>query len=76
MVMKKYEEYIGAEVANCIDDCVDYDTTSQDACEGYEDIIKSIAHELTEDDELSVAIEKLVHDRVRRELDKRGVDHE
>lgn len=71
MVMKRYEEYISAEVDTYMDDCV-----SIGSDEEYCATVKDIAHELVEDDALSVAIEKLVRERVRRELDKRGVKYE
>ncbi|MGL5191225.1 MAG: hypothetical protein ACRC7S_16420 [Cetobacterium sp.] len=73
-VMKKYEAYIKEEVEVCMDDCIDFDTIGDD--EAYYSMMDSIVHELGEDDDLSVAIEKLIHAKVKKELAKRGVAYE
>lgn len=72
--MKKYEEYIKAEVDNCVTSCVDFDSIGD--AEAWYTMIENIATELCEDDDLSIMIEKLIFNKVKKELDKRGVDHE
>ena len=74
MVMKKYEEYLKAEVEVCMEDCIEFDTIGDD--EAYYTLMDNIVRELSEEDNLSIAIEKLIHAKVKSELSKRGVEHE